>query len=249
MADKPFPVKSFGMTSANWKPNVDEAIAGLREELDFEKLDYPRGYFLPQFETENITVKEETKVVESSNYVGAQLLTKGVDAKTKPNASGVRRCRVWKINMPGFIYRSHTSGKWDSKDSVKVFVSSTRNFTSNVFELYNTAKNGCDHGECCFPINPGSSTYIMIVPEYEAHKVKNSAGEEVTDSQTKAFYFIPAYHYGNREDTNGVFNSDKIDTPIWEQTDSTNTTNWIAVPTNYMSADYGNPAFRECFKF
>lgn len=99
--------------------------------------------FLPRF------------VDDSGSFCGVTLVS------NEGNTSSTRT--VWKVNCPGFIYRSHWKNEWNNSSKIRILACKNENFSSKVFELLNTeSSNGNNQSNCMFPIRPGSSTYIMI---------------------------------------------------------------------------------------
>lgn len=73
---------------------------------------------------------------------------------------------IYKINVPGYFYRQHFTGEWDSDTVAGVLVSSTPDGIASEDKRY-VYMSGSDgvigHANNMFPILPGTSTYAYIV--------------------------------------------------------------------------------------
>ena len=73
---------------------------------------------------------------------------------------------IYKINVPGYFYRQHFTGEWDSDTVAGVLVSSTPGGITDAASryVYMAGSDGViGHANNMFPILPGSSTYAYIV--------------------------------------------------------------------------------------
>lgn len=75
---------------------------------------------------------------------------------------------AYKVNMPGFFYYQHWKGLWNPSGWIQILVCKSSNFSSGVYEMYNTkdttsgnGAGGNDHSNM-LPFNPGSSTHVVI---------------------------------------------------------------------------------------
>ena len=73
---------------------------------------------------------------------------------------------IYKINVPGYFYRQHFTGEWDSDTVAGVLVSDTPSgiTDSSTRYVYMAGSDGViGHANNMFPILPGTSTYAYIV--------------------------------------------------------------------------------------
>ena len=129
---------------------------------------------------------------------GNQLTVNGGDATTG--------LVVYKVNMPGFFYYQHWKGLWDPSGWLQILVCKSSNFSSGVYELYNTkdtssgnGAGGNDHSNM-LPFNPGSSTYVVI-------------RGTLSSSNGKALFYIPAWSGGASTENAIVSQTNKVSLP------------------------------------
>lgn len=84
---------------------------------------------------------------------------------------------IYKINVPGYFYRQHFTGEWDSDTVAGVLVSSTPGGITDAASryVYMAGSDGViGHANNMFPILPGTSTYAYIVRNI---RLKNRAAK------------------------------------------------------------------------
>lgn len=86
---------------------------------------------------------------------------------------------IYKINVPGYFYRQHYTGDWDSDTVAGVLVADTPNgmVSSSTRFVYMAGSDGSiGHANNMFPILPGESTYAYIVrnPSMRARNSKRA---------------------------------------------------------------------------
>lgn len=84
---------------------------------------------------------------------------------------------IYKINVPGYFYRQHFTGEWDSDTVAGILVSSTPDGikSEGTRYVYMAGSDGSiGHANNMFPILPGTNTYAYIVRNTG---LKNSAAK------------------------------------------------------------------------
>ena len=137
---------------------------------------------------------------------------------------------AYKVNMPGFFYYQHWKGLWDPSGWLQILVCKSSNFSSGVYELYNTkdttsgnGSGGNDHSNM-LPFNPGSSTYVVI------------RGTLSSSSASKTLFYVPAWSGGESTNNAIVVQTNKVSLP--KDSDG----NIIIV-----SGTANDDGFKECF--
>lgn len=137
---------------------------------------------------------------------------------------------VYKVNMPGFFYYQHWKGLWDPSGWLQILVCKSSNFSSGVYEMYNTkdtssgnGAGGNDHSNM-LPFNPGSSTYVVI------------RGTLSSSSASKTLFYVPAWSGGESTKNAIVSQTNKVSLP--KDSDG----NIIIV-----SGTANDDGFKECF--
>lgn len=150
-----------------------------------------------------------------------QLTVNGGDATTGLVA--------YKVNMPGFFYYQHWKGLWDPSGWLQILVCKSSNFSSGVYELYNTkdtssgnGAGGNDHSNM-LPFNPGSSTYVVI-------------RGTLSSSNGKALFYVPAWSGGASTENAIVSQTNKVSLP--KDSDGN---------TIIVSGVANDDGFKECF--
>ena len=114
---------------------------------------------------------------------------------------------VYKVNMPGFFYYQLWKGLWNPSGWIQILVCKSSNFSSGVYEMYNTkdttsgsGAGGNDHSNM-LPFNPGSSTYVVI------------RGTLSTENHGKTLFYIPAWSGGESTMNAIVSQTNKVSLP------------------------------------
>ena len=116
---------------------------------------------------------------------------------------GAQLCCVFKVNVPGWIYRNHWKGGWNPGPEVAVFVARSTKapttadqanalnwvclFRSRGDGQFGESTEANNHANNFFPINPGSNTYLAIVT---SGKYFNK-----TAAERQFLLYIPAFGY------------------------------------------------------
>ena len=169
---------------------------------------------------------EVARSTQGQNYNIASVNNKGLfNSKSK----GINT--IFKVNVPGFVYRQHFKGGWNPGPEVAVFVAY---FSKNPTKaeaaaakwlcLFRSRGNGDyaldspsnNHANQFFPINPGGHTYMLVM----------TSGKYFNDTaaERQCLMYVPAFGYAGNPLTK-----------IGEWATKTNTTGTIDVAERLSS--------------
>lgn len=134
--------------------------------------------------------------------------------------------KVYKLNKPGFFYYQHWKGYWSPNGWVQILVCKKADFrSSQVYELLNTQDNssgnnvgGNDHTNNMFPMNPGSSTYVLLRGTFAEQTIKS-------------MFYVPAWTGDNNSANNAIVLQGST----------------VNLPSSVVSGSANDDGFKECF--
>ena len=195
-------------------PYIPSSISG---DVDVALEDFDAALAARKRSVNNTTVFMPKMSAITSNSVC------NVTVNTDTATTGLK---VYKLNKPGFFYYQHWKGLWTPRGWVQILVCKHADFkSSQVYELLNTQDNssggnsgGNDHTNNLFPMNPGSSTYVLLRGTFASQ-----AG--------KAMFYVPAW----------TGTSDSATNAIVVQTAGVN------LPSSVVSGAANDDGFKACF--